>query len=72
MKKLSWEEVVELHELGELAGCFYLYDDDSEGEIPPDYTWEDILYHHELGLEFGLEYGFREENEDEESSGSNQ
>ena len=30
MQKLTWEEVLQRHENGELAGCFRLYDDNSE------------------------------------------
>lgn len=55
MKKISWEEVRELHEKGELAGCYRLYDDDSEGQIETDYSWDDIVAHHECGGEFGYE-----------------
>ena len=29
MQKLTWEEVLQRHEKGELAGCFRLYDDNS-------------------------------------------
>ena len=31
MQKLTWEEVLQRHEKGELAGCFRLYDDNSTG-----------------------------------------
>ena len=34
MRKLTWEEVLQRHEKGELAGCFRLYDDNSEAVLP--------------------------------------
>ena len=40
MRKMSWDEVKEKGENGELHGYFYLYDDNSEGEIPEDYTMD--------------------------------
>ena len=55
MGRLSLEEVKKLHESGELAGYFYLYDDGSEGEIPEDYELDDIVSHYENGGEFGYE-----------------
>ena len=55
MKKISWKEVQELHEKGELAGCYRLYDDDTEGQIEADYSWDEIIAHHEQGGEFGYE-----------------
>ena len=33
MRKLTWEEVLQRHEKDELAGCFRLYDDNSEAMI---------------------------------------
>ena len=37
MRKLTWEEVLQRHEKGELAGCFRLYDDNSEAMIDRGY-----------------------------------
>ena len=56
MRKLTWEEVLQRHEKGELAGCFRLYDDNSEAMIDRGYDFAgDILAHHEKGGEFGEE-----------------
>ena len=55
MRKMSWEEVKEKHETEGLTGYFYLYEDDTEGEIPEDYTWEEIEAHYNGGGEFGEE-----------------
>lgn len=55
MRKMSWEEVEEKGKNKELAGYFYLYDDDTEGEIPQDYTMDEIYRHHNCGGEFGEE-----------------
>ncbi len=47
MRKLTWEEVLQRHEKGELAGCFRLYDDNSEAMIDRGYDFAgDILAHH--------------------------
>lgn len=56
MRKMSWEEVQAQHKepLG-LTGFFYLYDDNTEAEIPEDYAWEHIENHHNAGGEFGEE-----------------
>lgn len=54
MRKLTWEEVLQRHEKGELAGCFRLYDDNSEAMIDRGYDFAgDILAHHKKGGEFG-------------------
>ena len=54
MQKLTWEEVLQRHENGELAGCFRLYDDNSEAMIDRGYDFAgDILAHHKKGGEFG-------------------
>lgn len=54
MQKLTWEEVLQRHEKGELAGCFRLYDDNSEAMIDRGYDFAgDILAHHKKGGEFG-------------------
>lgn len=56
MRKLTWEEVLQRHEKDELAGCFRLYDDNSEAMIGRGYDFAgDILAHHEKGGEFGEE-----------------
>lgn len=56
MRKLTWEEVLQRHEKGELAGCFRLYDDNSEAMIDRGYDFAgDILAHHKKGGEFGEE-----------------
>lgn len=55
MKKISWDEVKDLDKKGELVGCFYLYDDESEGMIEADYNFDDIKKHYECGGEFGIE-----------------
>lgn len=55
MRKLTWEEVLQRHENGELAGCFRLYDDNSEAMIDRGYDFAgDILAHHKKGGEFGI------------------
>ena len=47
---MQWER----HEKGELAGCFRLYDDNSEAMIDRGYDFAgDILAHHKKGGEFG-------------------
>ena len=44
MQKLTWEEVLQRHEKGELAGCFRLYGDNSEAMIDRGYDFAgDIL-----------------------------
>lgn len=61
MRKLIWEEVLQRHEKGELAGCFRLYDDNSEAMIDRGYDFAgDILVHHKKGGEFGKEIGVTE------------
>ena len=56
MQKLTWEEVLQRHEKGELAGCFRLYGDNSEAMIDRGYDFAgDILAHHKKGGEFGEE-----------------
>lgn len=58
MRKLTWEEVLQRHKKDELAGCFRLYDDNSEAMIDRGYDFAgDILTHHEKGGEFGEEIG---------------
>lgn len=58
MQKLTWEEVLQRHEKGELAGCFRLYDDNSEAMIDRGYDFAgDILAHHKKGGEFGEDIG---------------
>ena len=53
MRKLTWEEVLQRHEKGELAGCFRLYDDNSEAMIDRGYDFAgDILAHHKKGGEY--------------------
>ncbi len=56
MQKLSYEEVKQLHMRGDLCGCFFLYDDNSESTIFAPYIWEDVVKHYENGGEFGIEY----------------
>ena len=55
MKKLSFAEVERLHKIGELCGCMYLFDDNTESYIEETYTWEEIKRHYECGGEFGRE-----------------
>ena len=55
MRKLSWEEVKEIHADGGLAGYFFLYPDGSENQIESGYDWKDIEAHHLTGGEFGDE-----------------
>ena len=59
---LDWQHVISLledwqrHEKGELAGCFRLYDDNSEAMIDRGYDFAgDIMAHHKKGGEFGEE-----------------
>ena len=55
MRVLKWEEVKALHEKGELAGCYKLYPDGTEGQIGSVYDWSDIERHYENGGGFGDE-----------------
>lgn len=55
MRTLKWEEVKELHENNELAGCYKLYPDGTEGQIDSGYDWKDIEHHYENGGGFGEE-----------------
>ena len=55
MKKMDWRDVEELHDKGELAGYYLLYQDDTEAQIERDYSWSDIVAHYESGGEFGYE-----------------
>ena len=55
MEKLSFEEIERLHKIGELCGCMYLYDDNTECYISETYTWEDIKKHLVNGGEIGKE-----------------
>lgn len=45
MRKLTWEEVLQRHEKGELAGCFRLYDDNSEAMIDRGYDFAGASWH---------------------------
>ena len=47
MKKISYEEALECG-----AGCYLLYDDDTEGLAESD---EDMKMHYENGGKFGIE-----------------
>lgn len=54
MRKLTWQEVKELHKKGKLAGYYKLYEDGSEAVIDSNYDFiDDILNHQEKGGEFG-------------------
>lgn len=54
MRKLTWQEVKELHKKGKLAGYYKLYEDGSEVVIDSNYDFiDDILDHQEKGGEFG-------------------
>ena len=54
MRKLTWQEVKELHKKGKLAGYYKLYEDGSEAVIDSNYDFiDDILDHQEKGGEFG-------------------
>lgn len=55
MRKLTYEEVKERFEKGELAGCFKLYDDNTEAAMGPFTDLEDIQQHRDNGGEFGEE-----------------
>lgn len=55
MKKMSWRDVLELHDREELVGCFLLYPDGTEAEIEDGYDFEEIIRHHQSGGEFGYE-----------------
>jgi hypothetical protein len=56
MRKLTWQEVKELHKKGKLAGYYKLYKDGSEAVIDSKYDFiDDILDHQEKGGEFGEE-----------------
>ena len=56
MRKLTWQEVKELHKKGKLAGYYKLYEDGSEAVIDSNYDFiDDILDHQEKGGEFGEE-----------------
>lgn len=55
MRTLTWEEVKELHEKNELAGCYKLYPDGTEGQIDSGYDWKEIAKHYENGGGFGEE-----------------
>jgi len=57
MQIIPWERVKELHEKGELVGCYQLYQDNSEKQIEEGYTWLEIQRHYEDGGEFGEEIG---------------
>ena len=61
MRKLTWQEVKELHKKGKLAGYYKLYEDGSEAVIDSNYDFiDDILDHQENGGEFGEEIGTTE------------
>ena len=48
MRKLTWQEVKELHKKGKLAGYYKLYEDGSEAVIDSNYDFiDDILDHQE-------------------------
>lgn len=55
MRMLAWEDVKELHEKGELAGCYKLHPDGTESEIASGYDWSEIEQHYESGGGFGQE-----------------
>ena len=56
MRKIPWEEVKDiLRKNGNLAGYYYLYDDDTEGQIDASDSIVDIMDHHDRGGEFGEE-----------------
>lgn len=61
MRKLTWQEVKELHKKGKLVGYYKLYEDGSEAVIDSNYDFiDDILDHQENGGEFGEEIGTTE------------
>lgn len=55
MRKLTFEEVKERLEKGELGGCYKLYDDNTEAAMGPFTDLEDIKQHRDNGGEFGEE-----------------
>ncbi len=55
MKVLAWEDVEEMHSKGELPGCYKLYLDGTESEIPKSYDWSELEHHHKDGGGFGRE-----------------
>lgn len=55
IQKVSFEEVVRLHNANELCGYLKLYDDNTECYLDENYEWEEIVKHHENGGEFGFE-----------------
>lgn len=55
MRVLEWNEVKELHEKGELTGCYKLYPDGTEGQIDSGYDWSEIECHYKNGGGFGEE-----------------
>ncbi len=56
MRKLTWQEVKELHKKGKLAGYYKLYEDGTEAVIDSNYDFiDDVLEHKERGGEFGGE-----------------
>lgn len=57
MRKLSWDDVMRLHQSEGLQGYYKLYEDGSEGQIDQGYTWEEIEEHYSYGGEFGEEVG---------------
>lgn len=57
IQKVSFEEVVHLHNEGKLCGLLKLFDDNTECYLEDDYEWEDVVKHYECGGEFGFEIG---------------
>ncbi len=56
MRKIPWEEVKQITKReGNLAGYFYLYDDDIESMIREKENRVNIVEHHERGGELGEE-----------------
>ena len=49
MRTLTLEEVKEMHEKGELVGCYKLYPDGTETQIDSGYDWKDIESHYKNG-----------------------
>lgn len=60
MRKLSWEEVKDiLRKKGNLAGYYYLYEDNTEGQISASDSIVDIMDFHDKGGKFGEELSLK-------------
>ena len=55
MRKMTIQEVIDRFEAGELEGCFYLYDDETEAMIDGNATLEEISNQLARGVEIGEE-----------------